>query len=69
MENILELQQVSKTFPKSNFTLAHVAGAHRRYRDGCDAGRRRGAVPHSRPGGNAAASGGRHGAPRLNLMA
>ena len=24
MENILELQQVSKTFPKSNFTLKNV---------------------------------------------
>ena len=24
MENILELQQVSKTFPKSNFTLENV---------------------------------------------
>lgn len=25
MENILELQQVSKTFPKSNFTLKNVS--------------------------------------------
>ena len=25
MENILELQQISKTFPKSNFTLDNVS--------------------------------------------
>ena len=29
MENILELQQVSKTFPKSNFTLENVTFPYR----------------------------------------